>query len=155
MALKQDNRWDGKVHVISATESLEPNFKVSHIKHGSSAATITLPAPSRCEHGDVFLFYIHPTGTNTGAVTFAEEKAGLLSVFPTTKTGEGQVIAFMCLYGMLFIPLTVDCFVRVVTDAGPMTSTNGSVGQLVYNTSDTTLYVCSVAGSPATWVAAT
>jgi len=40
-----------------------------------------------------------------------------------------------------------------VTDAGPMTATNGSEKDLVYNESDSKVYVCVVSGTPATWSA--
>jgi len=40
-----------------------------------------------------------------------------------------------------------------VTDAGPMTATNGTAGDIVFNTSDTKAYVCTVTGTPATWAA--
>lgn len=40
-----------------------------------------------------------------------------------------------------------------VTDAGPMTATAGAVGDIVYNTSNSKYYGCTVAGSPATWAA--
>lgn len=40
-----------------------------------------------------------------------------------------------------------------VTDAGPMTNTNGTVRDIVFNTSDSKFYGCTVSGTPATWVA--
>lgn len=40
-----------------------------------------------------------------------------------------------------------------VTDAGPMTATNGTAGDIVFNISDTKFYGCTVTGSPATWAA--
>jgi len=40
-----------------------------------------------------------------------------------------------------------------VTDAGPMTATSGEERDLVYNESDSKVYVCTVTGSPATWAA--
>ena len=43
--------------------------------------------------------------------------------------------------------------VSSVTDAGPMTATDGTVGDVVYNTSDSKAYVCVTAGTPATWAA--
>jgi len=43
--------------------------------------------------------------------------------------------------------------VRSVTDAGPMTATAGTVAEIVYNTSDSKFYGCTVTGSPATWAA--
>jgi len=40
-----------------------------------------------------------------------------------------------------------------VTDAGPMTATNGTESEVVYNTSDNKAYVCTATGTPATWAA--
>lgn len=40
-----------------------------------------------------------------------------------------------------------------VTDAGPMTATDGTVGDIVFNTSNSKFYGCTVSGTPATWVA--
>ena len=42
---------------------------------------------------------------------------------------------------------------RSVTDAGPMTATAGTVAEIVYNTSDSKFYGCTVTGTPATWAA--
>ena len=51
------------------------------------------------------------------------------------------------------ITLTGRAQVRQVTDAGPMTATDGSVREIVYNTSDSKFYGCTTTGSPATWSA--
>lgn len=40
-----------------------------------------------------------------------------------------------------------------VTDAGPMTATAGTVGDIVFNTSNLKFYGCTVTGTPATWSA--
>lgn len=40
-----------------------------------------------------------------------------------------------------------------VTDAGPMTNTNGIVGDIVFNTSNNKFYGCIATGNPATWSA--
>jgi len=40
-----------------------------------------------------------------------------------------------------------------VTDAGPMTNTNGSQGDIVFNISNSKFYGCTLSGTPATWVA--
>ena len=44
-------------------------------------------------------------------------------------------------------------FPKQVTDAGPMTATNGTIGEIVFNTSDSKFYGCTVTGTPATWAA--
>jgi hypothetical protein len=52
--------------------------------------------------------------------------------------------------------LTVDgaFFVRQVTDAGPMTATPGTEGEVVYNHSNSLFYGCTVTSTTsATWVA--
>ncbi len=52
---------------------------------------------------------------------------------------------------------TISCtgrlVVRSVTDAGPMTNTAGTFGEIVVNTSDNKFYGCTVTGTPATWSA--
>lgn len=48
---------------------------------------------------------------------------------------------------------TGSMILKSVTDAGPMTATNGTVGEIVYNTSDSKFYGCTVTGTPATWTA--
>lgn len=46
------------------------------------------------------------------------------------------------------------CILRAVTDAGPMTATGGTAGEIVRNTSDNKFYGCTVShASAATWVA--
>lgn len=49
--------------------------------------------------------------------------------------------------------MTARFLVRQVTDAGPMTATAGTVGEIVYNLSDNKSYTCTATGSPATWAA--
>jgi len=44
-------------------------------------------------------------------------------------------------------------FPKQVTDAGPMTATDGTEGEIVYNTSDNKFYGCIATGTPATWAA--
>jgi hypothetical protein len=51
------------------------------------------------------------------------------------------------------ITLTGRALVRSVTDAGPMTATAGTQREIVFNTSDSKFYGCTVTGDPATWVA--
>lgn len=51
------------------------------------------------------------------------------------------------------ITLNARTLLTSVTDAGPMTATAGNERQIVYNESDSKVYVCTVTGSPATWVA--
>jgi len=52
---------------------------------------------------------------------------------------------------------TITCtgrlLLRQTADAGPMTNTAGSLGEVVYNSSNSKFYGCTVAGSPATWAA--
>lgn len=44
-------------------------------------------------------------------------------------------------------------FPRQVTDAGPMTATDGTEGEIVYNLADDKFYGATVTGTPATWAA--
>lgn len=52
-----------------------------------------------------------------------------------------------------FAQMAAGVFLKTVTDAGPMTATNGTQGEVVFNTSNSKAYVCTVTGSPATWAA--
>lgn len=52
------------------------------------------------------------------------------------------------------ITMTGRLIVRNVTDAGPMTATAGTQGEIVFNTSDSKFYGCTVThASAATWAA--
>ena len=52
------------------------------------------------------------------------------------------------------ITCTSRLLVRSVTDAGPMTATGGTQREMVYNTSDSKFYGCTVThATAATWVA--
>lgn len=42
---------------------------------------------------------------------------------------------------------------RQVNDSGPMTATNGTAGEIVFNIADSKFYGCTVTGTPATWAA--
>jgi len=57
--------------------------------------------------------------------------------------------SFALLSGATF---TGSMIVKTVNDAGPMTATNGTVAEIVFNSADTSFYGCSVTGTPATWV---
>lgn len=46
---------------------------------------------------------------------------------------------------------TGSMIVKTVNDAGPMTATNGTVGEIVYNSANSKFYGCIVTGAPATW----
>lgn len=156
MALKQDNDWDGKVNVITGTTTLTPFNKVNHLKHGTSAATVTLPAPAECKHGDEIVLYVHPTGTNTGVVTIANTKQGIDVILPTTLEGEGEYVSYRCVYGLFWVASDGYARAKVVTDAS-MDATPGRLGDLAINTDDSKLWLCTVAGDAtgSTWAAQT
>jgi hypothetical protein len=66
-----------------------------------------------------------------------------LSVTGNTQFGDASTDTVTCVGRLI---------VRTVTDAGPMTATAGTLAEVVYNTSDSGFYGCTVAGSTATWV---
>lgn len=150
--LEQNQKWDGVPNIITGTTTLKPTNKVNHLKHGTGAATVTLPAPAECQHDDVILLYIHPTGTNTGLVTIATAKEGIIALYPLAFYAEGSVISFRCLYGLVWVPSS-GIVLQQVND-GSMDATPGILGQVVYNLADSKAYVCTVAGTTVgTWSA--
>lgn len=70
--------------------------------------------------------------------------AGLLTVAGNVTLGDASTDT---------ITATGRLLVRSVTDAGPMTATDGNEREIVYNESDSKFYGCTVTGSPGTWVA--
>lgn len=71
--------------------------------------------------------------------TFATDTLTVTKIATTTMTGTTTHTGSM--------------IVKSVTDAGPMTATNGTVAEIVYNTSNSKFYGCVVTGTPATWSA--
>lgn len=70
--LKQENRWNGDVNVITANARLRPDQLVNEIRQGAENITVRLPTPQEAlQVGDVvsYLFYFPVTGA--GTVTFA------------------------------------------------------------------------------------
>lgn len=80
--------------------------------------------------------------TNAGAVRFGDS---------VTMLGAANVLGNVSTDLFTF---TGRCILRSVTDAGPMTATGGTQREIVYNTSDSKFYGCTVThASAATWVA--
>lgn len=79
--------------------------------------------------------YMDTTVSSVGLTTFTAAGSAPGFLFPQTVTHTGSMI------------------VKSVTDAGPMTATNGTVAEIVFNTSDSKFYGCVATGAPATWAA--
>jgi hypothetical protein len=77
--------------------------------------------------------------TDDADMTFATDTLTVAKIGTTTMTGTTTHTGSM--------------IVKSVTDAGPMTATNGTVAEIVFNTSDSKFYGCTVTGTPATWAA--
>lgn len=86
--------------------------------------------------------------SNGGATTYMDTTVS--SVGLTTFTAVGSAPAFLFPQKVTH---TGSMIVKSVTDAGPMTATAGTVAEIVFNTSDSKFYGCTVTGSPATWAA--
>jgi len=79
------------------------------------------------------------------AVTSAFTSSGTTALTGTTTIGDASTDT--CTMTGRFLP-------REVTDAGPMTATPGTKREIVYNTSNDTLYVCTAThATAATWSA--
>jgi hypothetical protein len=71
MSLKQENRWNGDVNVITASAVVRPDQRVNEIRQGAENITIDIPSvPAMLAHGDVvpLLFFVGATGA--GTITF-------------------------------------------------------------------------------------
>lgn len=111
---------------------------------GAAATTLTLGAATgtcTIQNATVALtgataFNVTPPATFTGSVTLN----GAANVLGDASTD--------------LLTFTGRCVLRAVTDAGPMTATAGTAGEIVRNTSDNKFYGCTVThASAATWVA--
>jgi len=84
--------------------------------------------------------------TVNGTATFAEDTA-----FSSTVALNGDVTGGDATTDTL--TMTGRLVIRFCTDAGPMTNTAGTKGELVFCTNNDKVYVCTVTGDPATWAA--
>jgi len=120
---------------------------------GYSGGAITLTGgtgaasgPPTAHGGDINL--VGGAGANTKGDVLID--AGL-TVGSTTKAGDNN----LRVEGTSALVGTVTCtgsfIVKTVNDAG-MDGTNGTVAEIVFNSSDISFYGCSVTGTPATWV---
>jgi len=108
----------------------------------------TIAASSSTTITDGATWYI-AGGPANGTNTTVTNSWGLWNVGKTRLDGSSQ-----------FGTASTDTFtftgrmiVRSVTDAGPMTNTNGTQSEIVFNTSDSKFYGCTITGTPATWAA--
>lgn len=90
---------------------------------------------------DANLFFTDAGNDRVGIGTNAP--AAKLDVAGTVKLGAADTDAITC---------TGRLIIRTVNDAG-MAATNGTVGEIVFNSDDTKFYGCTVTGTPATWSA--
>jgi hypothetical protein len=98
------------------------------------------------------------TGTLTanGAVTLGDASGDAITVTGNTTFANTCALNGATTVGDAStdtMTFTGRMIVRSVTDAGPMTATNGTVAEIVYNTSNSKFYGCTVTGTPATWSA--
>lgn len=85
------------------------------------------------------------SGTTAFTVAAPTTISNTLSVTGNSTLGDASTDTITCTGRLL---------VRSVTDAGPMTATPGTQREIVYNTSDSKFYGCTVThGTAATWVA--
>jgi hypothetical protein len=119
--------------VVGAENIITPSLSVGS---SGSAGTVSI-FPSTDAKGKVTLTTADNTGDTTTGITVAAQAAARTYTVPDAMRNS----TFMFYGGS-------------VTDAGPMTATGGSVGEVVRNTSDSKVYLCTVAhASAATWVA--
>ncbi len=117
-------------------------------------------AGSRRVASDFQVIWEDPTNTQEDAkFVFRVKSAGSLitplvisGADACVKIGDGVNEIQVSKAGNLIFAGTARFQLPNVTDAGPMTATNGTKSELVYNTSDDKAYVCTITGTPATWV---
>lgn len=90
--------------------------------------------------------YLRTDGT-TYAIDINQTGAGVLNLGQSGDNDTTRVV------GVQDFSSGSHFFCPQVTDAGPMTATNGTEGEIVYNLSDDKFYGCITTGTPATWAA--
>ncbi len=89
-------------------------------------------------------YYIYPGGDSSADTNVELEVAsGTLEVDGDVTLGDVSTDTISC---------TGRFFPRQVNDAG-MNSTDGTIGEVVFNTNDRKFYGCTASGTPATWAA--
>lgn len=113
------------------------NVTVTNLDAGASGTAGSVDIfPTTASKGKVAITAADNTGNTTTAITVGAQAAAR-----TYTIGDARADANLALF-------------KVVTDAGPMTATGGSVGTFAHNTSDSKLYYCTVAhATAATWAA--
>ena len=127
------NSINGKFEITDGTNTL---FQLTI---NGTAGDIVLPTGGDISAGNVYF-----TAGEIESLTVAPLGSGALTVDGNSTLGDANTDTITC---------TGRLIVREVTDAGPMTATNGSTREIVFNTSDSKFYGCTAGGSPATWAA--
>lgn len=123
-----------------------------------SADTDTTHALGRCRVGSPgadAAYFAHYDNLSTTNYAVLQSAAGATAInVASANTGSLRVNNTSV---FTWTSATITCvqpfFVRQVTDAGPMTATNGTEGEIVYNLSNDKFYGCTATGTPATWAA--
>ncbi|MEE9159917.1 MAG: hypothetical protein V3U60_16220 [Gammaproteobacteria bacterium] len=124
------------------------------LRTGSGADIVRIDFTNHGAGGDgtadaQILFEKDSASANSGSLDFktrVDLGSGLVSALKLDGSQNATFGADVSVTGA-FLP-------RQVTDAGPMTATGGTQSEIVWNTSNSTLYVCTVThGSAATWAA--
>jgi len=140
------------------------NMRVSNSQTGASEnITLRLDCDGAAAATKAIQFYrISAAATGATTVTVFVPNTSTVAFEVDAKTGNTTVAGTLTVNGSgsVFGDASTDTFtftgrmiVRSVTDAGPMTNTNGSQREIVFNTSDSKFYGCTVTGTPATWAA--
>lgn len=126
----------GNLYIDSDTAGLQLGADQDATIYSDTANEISLKGSSGAT-ADVKLVF---EGGNEGYIQWQEDETQFYI------GGGGLEVSGWLNMGGAFFP-------RQVTDAGPMTATDGTEGEIVYNLSDNKFYGCTATGTPATWAA--
>lgn len=132
-----DSPWGGWIR-STRNDDLSVNWPITINPNGGNVGIGTASPGTELEvNGDISLTGGGTIGTDTDTdlLGIADNALTLGAASTDTVTCTGRLI------------------VRAVSDAGPMTATAGTQAEIVFNTSDSKFYGCTVTGSPATWSA--
>lgn len=119
------------------------------IEHLSDDLYFTISGPARkkivLDDGTALVSGRVPIVTTNGRLSSDADFTFLVDTLTVAKIGTTTMTGITTHTGSMIL--------KSVTDAGPMTATNGTVGEVVYNTSDSKFYGCTATGTPATWAA--
>ena len=129
-----------KALVVDSNKDLTSlrNLTVTNLDAGASGTAGSVDIfPSTASKGKVSITATDNAGNTTTALTF-----GAFAAARTLNVSDPLRTSTVMFYG------------GTVTDAGPMTATGGCLGEVVSNTSDSKLYLCTTAhATAATWAA--